>query len=69
MTEPDAIPDSIPDEVPAADAVEQSADVLPDAADPESTIDVGERPPLEANESDWQEQRLAVDDDPEDEFR
>lgn len=55
--------DSIPDEVPVADAVEQRQPVV----EP-TEMDVTDRP-LESNESDWQEQRLIVEDPDQDEIR
>lgn len=55
--------DSIPDDVPVADAVEQQLPVVPP-----TPLDDAERP-LESNESDWQDQRLVVEDPDEDELR
>ncbi|WP_167096574.1 hypothetical protein [Mycobacterium sp. DL592] len=55
--------DSIPDDVPVADAVEQQLPVVP-----QTPVDDAERP-LESNESDWQDQRLVVEDPDEDELR
>lgn len=70
MTEPD----SFPDDVPVADAVEQNRLVAEDS-DLE-TVDPGEQvpidvdaAPLEANESDWQEQQEVINDPDLDEFR
>ncbi|AQT82999.1 hypothetical protein B1R94_21485 [Mycolicibacterium litorale] len=59
--------DSFPDDVPVADAVEQQRPAVP-APDPD-IIDSDAHPPLESNESDWQEQRQVVDDPDEDEIR
>lgn len=62
---PDRVP-GFPDEVPVADAVER---ILPvEGADEEEATGPDE-PPLETNESDWQEQRVIVEDFDEDEFR
>ena len=62
------------DEVPVADAVEQHRDAA-ESADLESLdpaervpVDDGE-PPLEANESDWQEQHRDADGADEDDVR
>ncbi|MFM8599100.1 MAG: hypothetical protein ACKOB8_08890 [Mycobacterium sp.] len=66
--------DGFADEVPVADAVEQRRPAA-EPADLES-VDPGERvpvedgaTPLEANESDWQEQHQQVDDPDEDDVR
>lgn len=65
MTEPE----SFPDDVPVADAVEQIRPAA-EAADPDERVPVGDdAPPLESNESDWQEQRQVVEDPDEDELR
>ncbi len=64
MTRPDPVPNSFADEVPVADAVEQ---VRPAAESDEPNFPDDEAP-LEADASDWQEQRLIVD-DPEEDFR
>lgn len=58
--------DSLPDDVPFADAVEQARPVV-ESADAADAV-IAEEPPLESNESDWQEQLLEVD-DPEEDFR
>lgn len=65
------MPERIPDEVPVADAVEQSTPAVddPEAAAVESAAEIDGQPPLESDESDWQEQRLTVDLDPEEGFR
>ncbi|OBC10524.1 hypothetical protein A5784_36500 [Mycobacterium sp. 852013-50091_SCH5140682] len=52
------------DEVPVADAAEQHRDVKPPPGD-DDAIQPNCSPPLESNESDWQEQRVEVDLDPE----
>lgn len=57
---------SFPDDVPVGDAVEQLRSVA-DPTDPERSGD--DAPPLESNESDWQEQRQVVEDPDEDEIR
>ena len=57
---------SFPDDVPLGDAVEQ----LRSVAEPADPASVGaDAPPLESNESDWQEQRQIVEDPYEDEIR
>ena len=56
--------ESFPDDVPVSDAVEQLRSVA-EPADP-ATADA---PPLESNESDWQEQRQVVGYPDEDEIR
>lgn len=56
------LPDSFADEIPVADAVEQ---VRTAADEPPSVPD--EEAPLESDPSDWQEQRLMVE-DPDEEF-
>lgn len=61
-------PDEIPDEVPEADAVEQSRPAVRDDVD-DDYVPGDDAAPLESNESDWQEQRLEVDLDPEDDVR
>ncbi|MEE6166867.1 MULTISPECIES: hypothetical protein [unclassified Mycolicibacterium] len=53
------------DEVPVADAAEQQRDVEPPPPGDEEAIQPSSSPPLESNESDWQEQRVEVDLDPE----
>lgn len=65
MTNPDSVPDSFADEVPVADAVEQTRPAVDDGEAPAPGDDSA---PLESNESDWQEQRMIVE-DPEDDFR
>jgi hypothetical protein len=57
---------SFPDDVPVDDAVEQLRSVA-EPADPESVDD--DAPPLESNESDWQEQRQVVEYPDQDEMR
>jgi hypothetical protein len=58
--------ESFPDDVPVNDAVEQ----LRSVAEPdEPTSEDADAPPLESNESDWQEQRQVVEDPDEDEIR
>lgn len=74
MTERDFSSDFSSDEVPVADAAEQSRQVAENAeletVDPGERIPVGEPDmPLETDESDWQDQRLIVDLDPDDDFR
>lgn len=64
MTEPD----EIPDEVPEADAIEQSRPAALDDVD-DTCIPADDVSPLETNEPDWQEQRLDVGLDSEDDFR
>ena len=62
MTEPE----SFQDDVPVVDAVEQ----LRPATDPDEQVPIGDDvPPLESNESDWQEQRQVVEDPDEDDIR
>lgn len=61
-------PDEIPDEVPEADAVEQSRPAVLDDVD-DTYVPADGAAPLETSEPDWQEQRLDVDLDPEDDFR
>ncbi len=66
MSNPDSLPDSFPDEVPVADAVEQ---VRPVRDPGEAESPAAESPadaPLEASESDWQEQHRVVEIDDED---
>jgi hypothetical protein len=58
--------ESFPDDVPVSDAVEQLRSVA-EPADP-ATADA-DAPPLESNESDWQEQRQVVGYPDEDEIR
>ena len=58
--------ESFPDDVPVADAVEQLRPATEPAEQPSIEDDV---PPLESNESDWQEQRQVVEDPDEDEIR
>jgi hypothetical protein len=53
--------DPLPDEVPVADAVEQDQETAPVAGVPEQEV-----PPVEANPSDWQEQRQEIGDDEDD---
>jgi hypothetical protein len=58
--------ESFPDDVPLGDAVEQRRSV----AEPADAVGLGlDAPPLESNESDWQEQRQIVEDPYEDEIR
>ncbi len=64
MTRPDPVPNSFADEVPVADAVEQ---VTP-AVEWDEPVFPDDGAPLETDASDWQEQRLIVD-DPEEDFR
>lgn len=55
--------EDVPDDVPVADALDQDrdpGDPVPDSEVPVTGLD---EPPLEATESDWQEQREAVTDD------
>ena len=64
MTSP-FVPDSFDDEIPVADSVEQARPVV----EPAEQYDYGDdSPPLESDESDWQEQQLVVE-DPDDDFR
>jgi hypothetical protein len=57
---------SFPDDVPVDDAVEQ----LRSVAEPDDTDSIDQPvPPLESNESDWQEQLQVVEDPDEDEIR
>ena len=56
--------DDLPDDVPVADAIEQHRATADPVADEEAP-ELGDAVPLEANTSDWQEQREAVDLDPE----
>jgi hypothetical protein len=58
--------ESFPDDVPVGDAVEQLRSVA-EPAEPERIDD--DAPPLESNESDWQEQRQVVEYPDEDEIR
>jgi hypothetical protein len=58
--------ESFPDDVPVGDAVEQLRPVTEPA---EQTSVEADAPPLESNESDWQEQLQAVEDPDEDEIR
>ena len=64
MTRPDPVPNSFADEVPVADAVEQVTPAV-EWDEPGFPDDVA---PLETDASDWQEQRLIVD-DPEEDLR
>jgi len=58
--------ESFPDDVPVGDAVEQ----LRSVAEPADADGVEpDAPPLESNESDWQEQHQIVEDPDEDEIR
>lgn len=71
MSEPDS--DSPPDDVPVADAVEQSRPAAENAdlesVDPDERVPIDEgSPPLEANDADWQEQHIVVE-DLDDDFR
>ncbi|MGV0642838.1 hypothetical protein [Mycolicibacterium sp. XJ879] len=61
------MPDSeeIPDDVPEADAVEQQRPADPTPDDDDAPEDQGQSVPLESNASDWHEQQLSVDLDPE----
>lgn len=66
--------DSFPDDVPVADAVEQNRLVAEpadqDAADSEERMRTGDDvAPLEADESDWQEQLQVIEESDQDEFR
>lgn len=58
-------PDPLPDEIPLADAVEQSRPATEPGDLPVADDD---GPPLESSESDWQEQRLVVE-DPDEDYR
>ena len=72
MTHPDdRTPGRIRDDVPEADAVEQSRPaVLDDVDETDDTyVPGGDDVPLEASEPDWQEQRIDVGLDSEDDFR
>ena len=72
MTHPDdRTPGRIRDDVPEADAVEQSRPaVLDDVDETDDTyVPGGDAVPLEAGEPDWQEQRIDVGLDSEDDFR
>lgn len=66
--------DSFPDDVPVADAVEQNrlvaepGDQDPTNPDEPMLID-DDVAPLEANESDWQEQHQVIEVSDQDEFR
>ncbi|EHB58530.1 hypothetical protein MycrhDRAFT_0966 [Mycolicibacterium rhodesiae JS60] len=66
--------DSFPDDVPVADAVEQNRPAAEpadrDAADPDEPVRTDEDvAPLEADESDWQEQLQVIEESDQDEFR
>lgn len=66
--------DSFPDDVPVADAVEQNRLVTEpadrDPTDPDERMPIDDDPaPLEANESDWQEQHQVIEESEQDEFR
>lgn len=63
--------DSFPDDVPIADAVEQRRPAVqtPDSELIDAEPGTETEPPLESNESDWQEQRQVVEDPDSDEFR
>lgn len=77
MTHPDdRAPGRIPDDVPEADAVEQSRPAVLDDVDetddtyvPGGYVPGGDAVPLETSEPDWQEQRIDVGLDAEDDFR
>jgi hypothetical protein len=56
--------ENVPDEVPVADAVEQDRDAIEPVADEEAP-EPSNGIPLEASDSDWQEQTETVDLDPE----
>lgn len=56
-----------PDEVPEADAVEQTRPAV-EPGEP-LPVDDDAQPPLESDESDWQEQREVVESFDDDEFR
>ncbi len=58
--------ESFPDDVPLSDAVEQRRPVA-EPAEPASLE--ADAPPLESNESDWQEQHQVVEYPDEDEIR
>jgi hypothetical protein len=58
--------ESFPDDVPVGDAVEQLRSVTEPA---EQTSADADSPPLESNESDWQEQLQVVENPDEDEIR
>lgn len=70
MTHPDD-PGKIRDDVPEADAVEQSRPaVLDDVDETDDTYVPGDDAvPLETSEPDWQEQRIDVGLDSDDDFR
>lgn len=64
MSQDESFPGEVPDEVPLADAVEQSRA----ARESDDSALPADHPPLETDESDWQEQQLVVE-DPEDDIR
>ena len=55
----------LPDDVPVADAVEQQRKPVEPVADEEASAEPPDDVPLEASSADWQEQREAVELDPE----
>jgi hypothetical protein len=57
--------DDFPDDVPVADAVEQHRAISEPPLDEEDSAAAPDERPLEAAGPDWQEQREAVDFDPE----
>jgi hypothetical protein len=57
--------EELPDDVPIADAVEQSRTPVEPVPDEESSAEPPDDVPLEAAPADWQEQREAVELDPE----
>ena len=72
MTHPDdRTPGRIRDDVPEADAVEQSRPAVLDDVDEtdEAYVPGGDGMPLEASEPDWQQQRIDVGPDSDDDFR
>jgi hypothetical protein len=56
--------DSFPDETPVADAVEQEQETTL-----EPTVADRDEPPVEADPSDWHEQRQEIADDDREEYR
>ncbi|MGE2691074.1 hypothetical protein [Mycolicibacterium pulveris] len=57
--------EEIPYDVPEADAVDQQRAADPTPEDEDAPEDQGQSVPLESNASDWHEQQLSVDLDPE----
>lgn len=57
--------DDLPDDVPVADAIEQQRATADPVPYEEAAHEPADGVPLEANTSDWQEQREVVDLDPE----